>query len=72
MNEPNQDHLAEEAPLFHTIGRNPTQMSDPELVAHLNDLRALKGSAPTRRARVTKKSTSNKSKVNFDKLFETP
>jgi hypothetical protein len=61
--------LAEEAPLFHTIGRDPTVMSDAELALHLNDLRALKGSAPTRRARVNKKAEP-KSKVNFDALFK--
>ena len=26
--------LAEEAPLFHTIGRDPTVMSDAELALH--------------------------------------
>jgi hypothetical protein len=63
------DPLAEEAPLIYTIGRDPTVMSDTELTAHLNDLRALKGSAPTRRSRVTK-TKEPKSKVDFNALFQ--
>ena len=61
--------LEDEAPLFFAIKRDPTKMSDAELTLHLNDLRALKGSAPTRRARVNKKATP-KSKVDFDALFK--
>jgi hypothetical protein len=63
------DPLAEEAPLFYTIGRDPTQMSDAELALHLNDLRALKGSAPTRRSRVSNVAPK-KPKLNFDSLFK--
>lgn len=66
---PQDNPLAEEAPLFFIIGRNCEDMSDVELTQHLNELRALRGSAATRRSRVSKKKATSKSKVNFDHLF---
>jgi hypothetical protein len=56
--------------LMHLIGKSPHEMSDMELTEHLNELRALQSSAPTRRAAVSKKTTAVGPKKNFDHLFK--
>ena len=61
------EHLRQTAPLMFLMTRNPGNMTDEELIAHENQLRALSTSAQTKRATITKEP---KQKKNWDYLLK--
>lgn len=68
MTEPTQYQFnpEQDAPLLHLITKDPSTMTDQELIEHRNKLRALLTSSQTQKASIKK---SPKKKKNFSHLL---